>query len=195
MPQQQQQQQQFADYDLLAVFSDEEKASAAEGKLRREGFKDEEIYRLSAGAVKGGEFRDHGPRQDRSTFFLQTTRSGPSPALLLVLALVAGLVVGLLAFALGFAFPASEHGLITLIGVVVGLICGVVIAFVRGSRVRGAIGQDLSRLPQASAPTREARTVIALRLLEPENISRKSRARAILLNNGGRLDRSVGRRE
>nr|BBH92837.1 hypothetical protein KTA_10360 [Thermogemmatispora argillosa] len=195
MPQQQQQQQQFADYDLLAVFSDEEKASAAEGKLRREGFKEEEIYRLSAGAVKGGEFRDHGPRQDRSAFFLRTTRSGPPVALVLILAVVAGLIVGLLAFALGFAFPASEHGLITLIGAVVGLACGALLAFLRGSRVRGAIGQDLSRLSQPSAPTREARTVIALRLLDPENISRKSRARAILLNNGGRLDRSVGRRE
>ncbi|WP_376795968.1 hypothetical protein [Thermogemmatispora sp.] len=195
MPQQQQQQQQLADYDLLAVFGDEEKASAAEGKLRREGFKDEEIYRLSAGAVKGGEFRDHGPRQDRSAFFLRTTRSGPSLVLLLVLALVTGLLVGLLAFALGFAFPASEHGLITLIGVAVGLIGGVVLAFVRGSRVRGAIGQDLSRLAPAPASTREARTVIALRLLDPENISRRARARAILLNNGGRIDRSVGRRE
>lgn len=156
MPQQQQQQQSFADYDLLAVFSDEEKASAAEGKLRREGFKDEEIYRLSAGAVKGGEFRDHGPRQDRSAFFLQTTRSGPAPALLLVLALVAGLVVGLLGFALGFAFPASEHWLITVIGVAVGLVCGVVLAFVRGSRVRGAIGQDLSRLPNSRSHARGA---------------------------------------
>jgi hypothetical protein len=190
-----QQQQRFADYDLLAVFSDEARANAAEGKLRKEGFGENEIYRLSATAVKGGQFRDHGPRQDRGAFFLRTTRSGPSPLLVLVLAIIAGLLLGAVAFAVGFAFPASEHALIALIGAVVGIIAGAVLAFIRGSRVRGAIGQDLSQAATAAADSaREARTVIALRLLDPENISRKSRARAILLNNGGRLDRSVGRR-
>jgi hypothetical protein len=31
-----------------------------------------------------------------------------------------------------------------------------------------------------------------VRLPDPENISRRSKARAILLNNGGKIDRSVG---
>ena len=42
-------------------------------------------------------------------------------------------------------------------------------------------------------PEQGARTVIAVLLPDPENISRKSKARAILLNNKGKLDRSVGR--
>ena len=39
----QQQQQQFADFDLLAVFSDETKAEAAEAKLHKEGFGADEV--------------------------------------------------------------------------------------------------------------------------------------------------------
>jgi hypothetical protein len=37
--------------------------------------------------------------------------------------------------------------------------------------------------------------VVALRFVDPDNISRKSRARAILLNNQGKIDRSVSRQE
>ena len=51
------QKQQFADFDLLAVFSDETKAEAAEAKLHKEGFGADEVFRLAASAVKNGEFR------------------------------------------------------------------------------------------------------------------------------------------
>ncbi len=192
----QQQQQHSADYDLLAVFSDEAKAGEAEQKLRKAGFGEDEIYRLSAGSIRGGEFREHGPRRDRSAFFLRTTRSGPSPLQLALLAVVAAVVLGIVAFGVGFAFPASEHGFIVLLGVVLGLIAGLLFGVIRGGRVRGAIGQDLSKVPStAAASSRQARTIVALRLPDPEDIRRKSRARAILLNAGGRLDRSVGRQE
>jgi len=40
-----------------------------------------------------------------------------------------------------------------------------------------------------------ARIVVALRFVDPDNISRKSRARAILLNNQGKIDRSIGHRQ
>ena len=54
----QQQQQQFADFDLLAVYSDEMKAEAAEAKLHKEGFGENEVFRLASSAVRSGEFRD-----------------------------------------------------------------------------------------------------------------------------------------
>jgi hypothetical protein len=44
----------------------------------------------------------------------------------------------------------------------------------------------------AKNPEQEARTVIAIRLHDPENISRKS-SKMILINNKGKIDRSVGR--
>src|SRR5437588_10845704 len=75
----QQQQQQHADYDLLAVFSDETKAEAAEAKLLKEGFTNEEVFRLASDFVKDAQFREHGPNRDRSSVFLQTTPSGPNP--------------------------------------------------------------------------------------------------------------------
>ena len=42
------QQQQNADYDLLAVFTDETTAEAASAKLRSAGFTNEEIFRVRA---------------------------------------------------------------------------------------------------------------------------------------------------
>jgi hypothetical protein len=45
------------------------------------------------------------------------------------------------------------------------------------------------------APAKGARNAIALRFPDAENISRRSRARAILIQNGGKIDRNVGRTE
>ena len=56
-------------------------------------------------------------------------------------------------------------------------------------------------MSKANTPTRvvpapaSARNAVAVRLPDSENISRKSRARAILIQNGGKIDRSVGRTE
>ena len=72
------QQQQHANYDLLAVFNDENKAETAETKLHNAGFGDDEVFRLAAETVTGGEFREHGPNRDRSSIFLQTTASSPA---------------------------------------------------------------------------------------------------------------------
>lgn len=189
-----QQQQQF-DFDLLAVFNNESDADAAETKLHREGFGDDEVFRLTAGSVTGGQFREHGPNVERSSVFLQTTRSGPNPVTVVVLAIVFGVILGAVMFGVAdlaiktlYILPA------TLAGVVVGIILGAILGLTRRGRVRGAIGQDLSRVETASRrPDQGARTVIAVRLPDPENISRKSKARAILLNNKGKIDRSVGR--
>jgi hypothetical protein len=192
----QQQQQQFANYDLLAVFTDETKAGAAEAKLHKEGFGDDEVFRLAAGMVKGGEFREHGPNRDRSSVFLQTTRSGPNPVMIVVLAVIFGLVLGVLLFAAHFAFAAIPEPLAAIAGVIIGIILGAVIGFLRSRRVQGAIGQDMTRVNTASKrPTQEDLTVVAVRLLDSGNATRKTRARGILLTNGGKIDRSVGRNE
>ncbi|HYK83844.1 MAG TPA: hypothetical protein VEV19_00665, partial [Ktedonobacteraceae bacterium] len=82
----QQQQQQFADFDLLAVYSDEMKAEAAEAKLHKEGFGENEVFRLASSAVRSGEFREHGPNRNRSDIFLQTRRVGPNPIVVVLLA-------------------------------------------------------------------------------------------------------------
>ncbi|HLQ29759.1 MAG TPA: hypothetical protein VK140_11065, partial [Ktedonobacteraceae bacterium] len=61
---------------------------------------------------------------------------------------------------------------------------------------RGAIGQDLTKVNTASKKTAQGdMTVIAIRLPDGADLPRKSRARAILLTNGGKIDRSVGRNE
>jgi hypothetical protein len=191
-----QQQQQPADYDLLAVFTEEAKADAAVAKLHKEGFGDEEVYQLEAGTVGNGQFRDHGPRQDRGEYFLQTRRSGPNPLLVVILAVIFGLVIGGLGYVISFAFHNLPEPTTLIVGVIIGLIVGAIIGLVPMSRVRGNIGQDLTKTNAASkGTTRGARTVVALRLPEADNIVKKSRARAILLNTGGRIDRSVGRRE
>lgn len=191
-----QQQQQHANFDLLAVFSEESTADTAEARLRKEGFGDDEIFRLAPGAVGRGEFRDHGPNRERSAVFLQTTRSGPGPLMVALFTLVCALIAGALTFGVVDVGLRSVPLLpATLLGVLVGIIVGAALGLTRKGRVRGAIGQERAPTP-APAPTSpqpgDLRTVIALRLPDRENISRKSKARAILLNNGGKIDRSVG---
>lgn len=188
-------QQQEMDYDLLAVFNNESDADVADVKLHKENFGDDEVFRLAAGAVVGSQFREHGPDRDRSSVFLQTTRSGPNPVTVILLAIVFGLILGAVMFGVAeFAFKSISIPLAILAGVVVGIILGAILGLLRKGPERGAIGQDTSKV---SAPTRKpeqgARTVIAVRLSDPENISRKSKARAILINNKGKIDRSVGR--
>ncbi len=192
----QQEQQQFAEYDLLAVFNDETKAEAAETKLHKEGFSSEEVFRLASSMVKAGEFREHGPNRNRSSVFLQTRRTGPNPVLVILLAVVFGLVLGLLLFVAHFAFAAIPEPTAAIAGVVVGVILGVVIGLLQRGRVQGAIGQDMSKVNATTRqPAQNDLNVVAIRLPDSSNITRKSRARAILLTNGGKIDRSVSRRE
>ncbi len=187
-----QQQQQSANYDLLAVFPDESKADAAAAKLHKEGFSEEEVYQLPAGSVGSGQFRVHGPNNARGDFFLQTQRSGPRPVVVVLFALLFGVVLGALTFVATFALPPLHMTITYLIGIAVGLVLGILFALLSRRRVRGDIGQGQQR---ATAPPVSAGglTIVALRFSDPENISRKSRARAILLNNQGKIDRSVGR--
>jgi hypothetical protein len=190
----QQQQQQFSEFDLLAAFSDEAKAAAAETKLHKEGFSEEEVFRLASDVIANGQFREHGPNRDRSSVFLQTTRSGPNPVTVILLAVICGLVLGGLMLAAHFAFPPIPELTGVVAGVIVGIILGAAIGLLRRGRVRGAIGQDLTKANTSSKkPGQEEKTVVAVRLPDAEDISRRSRARAILLTNGGKLDRSVGR--
>jgi len=189
----QQQQQQFSDFDLLAVFSDEAKAEVAESKLHKEGFSEEEVFRLASDVIANGQFREHGPR-DRSSVFLQTRRSGPSPIIIILLAVIFGLVLGVLMLVAHFAFPTIPLLIGILAGVVVGVILGATIGLLRRGPMRGAIGQDMTKVSAASKkPGQGERTVIAVRLPDAGDVPRKSRARAILLTNGGKIDRSVGR--
>jgi tetrahydromethanopterin S-methyltransferase subunit C len=90
-----------------------------------------------------------------------------------------------------FALPEPVTGVAAS---VVGIVVGAVIGLLQRGRVRGAIGQDI---PQAATakPVQGARTVVALRFADPDNTIKNSRARAILINNEGKIDRSVGRRE
>ncbi|MGH2494031.1 MAG: hypothetical protein ACRDIV_04945 [Ktedonobacteraceae bacterium] len=187
-------QQQEMNFDLLAVFNAESDADAAETKLHKEGFGDEEVFRMTADSVSGGQFREHGPDRDRAAVFLQTSRPGPNAVTVILLAVIFGIILGAVMFGIT-DFAISSHPILigTLAGVVVGIILGAITGLTRRGRVRGAIGQDLTRTNTAKAPpTQEARTVIAIRLPDPDNISRKSKARAILLNNKGKIDRSVG---
>ncbi len=190
-----QQQQQPAEYDLLAVFPDEVQAEAAATKLRKEGFGDEEVYQLPRGLVGSGQFREHGPNRTRSEFFLQTQRTGPNPLLVIIFAIVSGLILTGLAFASSFALPTLPEPATIIIGAVIGVILGIALGLLRPGRVRGAIGQSVppAKAASTSPPGGGGLTVVALRFADPENISKKSRARAILLNNQGKIDRSVGR--
>jgi hypothetical protein len=191
-----QQQQQNADYDLLAVFSEEAKADAAVAKLHKEGFSEEEVYQLGSKAAGKGEFRDHGPNRTRSEFFLETQRTGPNPLLVVMLAVVFGLVVGGLSYVASLVFPNFTEPTTSIVGAVIGLIAGARVAIAPMTRVRGNIGQASAKAKEGPrAQGNEARTVVALRFPDTDNPARRSRARAILLNNGGRIDRSVGRRE
>jgi hypothetical protein len=188
------QQQQFSDFDLLAVFSDETKAEAAEAKLHKEGFSAEEVLRLASDVIVNGQFREHGPNRDRSSVFLQTGRSGPSPIIVVLFAVIFGLALGALVLVAHFAFPAIPLLAGTLAGVVVGVILGAAIGLLRRGPVRGSIGQDMTKVSAASKkPEQGERTVVAVRLPDTGDVTRKSRARAILLTNGGKIDRSVER--
>lgn len=190
------QQQQHADYDLLAVFSDETRAEAAATKLRKEGFSDEEVQQLPGGLIGSGQFREHGPNRSRSEFFLQTQRTGPRPLVVLLFAILFGFVLAALLFLASFAVHALIEPTSSAIGALIGVALGVAFGLLQRGRVRGAIGQNtVSAHAPPSQSSSRARTVVALRFPDPENISRKSRARAILLNNGGKIDRSVGRQE
>lgn len=189
-----QQQQQSASYDLLAVFPDEMKADSASAKLHKEGFSNEEVYQLAAGSIGSGQFREHGPNRARNELFLQTQRTGLGPVMLILLSIIFGLLGAGLTFVATFALPPLHTIMIFLIGAVIGIILGIIIGLFRRTRVRGNIGQQVQQ--QTTVPLNQgARTVIALRFVDPENISRKSRARAILLNNQGKIDRSVSRQE
>jgi hypothetical protein len=196
----QQHQQQTADFDLLAVFNEEIKADAAETKLRKEGFGDEEVFRMAPGTIGRGEFREHGPDRERSSVFLQTTRSGPSPLVVALFAIIFGIVLGGISFGVvDFSLKSLPLLPATLVGIVAGVIIGLILGLTRKGRVRGAIGQDMTKVKPAATPVNKPgvvtgpRTVIAVRLPDSDNISRKSKARAILLNNGGKIDRSVGK--
>lgn len=191
------QKQQPASYDLLAVFPDEAKAEEASTKLKKAGFNEEEIHQLHTGSVGTGEFREHGPNQARSEFFLQTQRSGPKPMLIILFAVVCCLIVTGLTFAATFALPHLPEPTTLVIGAAIGLVLGVILGLLRRGRVRGAIGQKQSKAPPTtnSKKLAETRNIIALRFDDPDNVSRKSRARAILLNNQGRIDRSISRQE
>jgi hypothetical protein len=194
-------QQQQSDYDLLAVFPDETHADTAAAKLRREGFGESEVFQLPAGAVGRGEFREHGPNRNRREVFLRTERRGPNPLIVILLAIALGILLGGIGFALPllalavhltlFALPEPVTGVAAS---VVGIVVGAVIGLLQRGRVRGAIGQDIT--PAATTkPVQGARTVVALRFSDPDNTIKNSRARAILINNEGKIDRSVGRRE
>ncbi len=188
-------QQQEMEFDLLAVFNNQSDADNAESKLRKENYGDDEVFRLAGSSVVGGQFREHGPDSDRSSVFLQTSRPRPNPTLIILLAIVFGLILGGVMFGIAdFAIQSHPILLATIAGIVVGVILGVIVGLLRRGPVRGAIGQDLSKVNAPAIKTpQEAQTVIALRLQDPENISRKSKARAILINNKGKIDRSVGR--
>src|SRR5947209_2295598 len=110
------QQQQSASYDLLAVFPDETKADSASAKLHKEGFSDEEVYQLSAGSIGSGQFREHGPNRARSELFLQTQRTGLSPAMVILLIIIFGLLGAGLTFVATFALPSVHTVTAFLIG-------------------------------------------------------------------------------
>lgn len=198
-------QQQRPDYDLLAVFNDETSANAAATKLQKEGFAEGEVFQLAADVVKNGQFREHGPDRNRSEIFLQTQRPRPNLLLVVFVAIIFAIVFG----GLGFAIPVLllayhlSHFVLAepITGIetgIVGLIIGAGVGFIPRGRVRGNIGQAAAqtKVPApASKPTQEAKTVVAIRFPDADNIARKSKARAILINGGGKIDRSVSRIE
>ncbi len=191
---QQQQQQQSGGYDLLAVFNDEGKAEGAANKLSKEGFSSDEIIRLPSDYASGAQFRVHGPNSDRSALFLQTGRSGPNIARIITYAIVFGIILGLILFAAHFAVASITEPLGAIVGAIVGVIVGAILGFTQRGPLRGAIGQDMTKVETSQSQTgRGALTVVAVRLADSENVTRKSRARGILLTNGGKIDRNVGR--
>jgi uncharacterized integral membrane protein len=191
------QQQQSANYDLLAFFPDEIKASEATDKLHQAGFSEDEVQQLASGTIGSRQFREHGPDRSRGEYFLRKERSAPNPVLVILLGLVFALVLGALAFVSTFIVPpfySLPIGYVFLVGAIIGFLIGVAIALIRRGRMRGDIGQA-TVVPPPRLNQQCARTVIALRFADPGNVSRKSRARAIVINNQGKIDRSVGRQE
>ena len=200
-------QQQRPDYDLLAVFNDETSANAATTKLQKEGFGEGEVFQLPADVAKNGQFREHGPDRNRSEIFLQTQRPRPSFLLVVFVAIIFAIVFGGVGFAvplLILAYHLSHFVLAEpLTGIasgIVGLVIGAGVGLIPRGRVRGNIGQataqnKVSAPTPVRKPTQEAKTVVAIRFPDPDNIARKSKARAILINGGGKIDRSVSRVE
>jgi hypothetical protein len=110
------------------------------------------------------------------------------------LAVVFGLLIGVIMFGAAHTTTIIPIVPATVTGAAVGIILGAILGLLQRGRERGNIGQTRSRPASAPARSEQAqRTVIAVRLSNPDNISRKSKARAILINNKGRIDRSVGR--
>ena len=194
-------QQQGSDYNLLAVFPDETHAEAATTKLRKEGFGDSEVFQLATGAVGKGEFREHGPNRNRREVFLRTERRGPNLLIVILLAVALGVVLGgigfalpLLALAFHLAFFVLPEPITGVAASALGLVIGAIVGLSQRGRVRGAIGQDTAKA-STPVPVQGARTLVALRFADPDNTIKNSKARAILINNEGKIDRSVGRRE
>jgi hypothetical protein len=185
---------QSSPYDLLAVFSAEATADAAAAKLRKEGYGEDEVFQLVEGSMGRGEFRQHGPDVNRRNFFLATRRIGPNPVVVVSLAVILGLIVGGGTFGAGVLHwvllpePSSAFG-----SGVLGAIIGAVIGLLQRGRVRGDIGQTRAQTATSTRPAQGARTIVALRLADPDDIRRRSRAQAMLINGGGKLDKSVGR--
>jgi hypothetical protein len=189
-----QQQQQSANYDLMAVFPDETKAGEATEKLHKAGFAEDEVYQMTSRSVGSGEFREHGPDRNRSDYFLQKQHSGPNLGIVIGFALIFALILGAITFVSTFALPNLHVGSIFLIGAAIGLVVGALLGLLRRGRVRGDIGQKTTASPTPKE-IQAALNVVALRFANPENIVLKSRARAILLNNGGKIYRSGEQRK
>jgi hypothetical protein len=195
-------QQQHADYDLLAVFTDEKAANSAVTSLEKAGYSSDEIFQLAAGSVGSGQFREHGPDRSRGDYFLQTRRTRPTLLLILLFAVAFGLIFGGAAFLIALILVLVHllaftlEPITALGGAILGIIIGAVTALQHGTRIRGNIGQKTVPTT-ATAPTanQDAKTVVAIRLPDPENIRRKSQAQAILIQNQGKIDRSVSRSE
>lgn len=197
-------QQQHADYDLLAVFTDEKAANSAVTSLEKAGYSSDEIFQLAAGSVGSGQFREHGPDRGRGDYFLQTQRARPALLLILLFAVAFGVLFGGVAFLIALllvlvhVLAFTLEPITALGGAILGIIIGVITALQRGTRVRGNIGQKTA---PATVPTptptasQSAKNVVAIRLPDPENTRRKSQAQAILIQNHGKIDRSVSRSE
>jgi hypothetical protein len=121
--------------------------------------------------------------------------------LVVLLAVALGVLLGgvgfalpLLALAVHLAFLVLPEPITGVGASVLGIIIGALVGLSQRGRVRGAIGQDIAKT-STPAPVQGARTVVALRFADPDNTIKNSKARAILINNEGKIDRSVGRRE
>src|SRR5215813_3643999 len=122
------QQQQSANYDLMAVFPDEPKATETTEKLHKAGFTEEEVFQMASGSIGSGEFREHGPNRARADYFLQKQRVGPNPGVVIGFALIFALILGGLTFVSTlFVLPNLHIGIIFLIGAAIGLALGIIL--------------------------------------------------------------------